>query len=286
MLGQLALDHGVVGLRVGAVERREVEHVDEQPRALDVREEVVAEARAGAGALDQPGDVGDDELAVVGLERAQDGLERRERVRRDLRLGAGHAGEQRRLARVREADEPDVGQQLEVQLDDALVAGQAALGEPRRLAHGGLEARVAAAAGPAARHRDLLPRAHEVVARAVPAHDLRAGRHGHDQRVAVRAVALRPLAVAAAVGAEVRAAAEALEIAQVVVAAQHDVAPAAAVAAVGAALGDVGLAAEGQAAVAARSGAHLDPGTVVEHPSRVRRAPPGTVPVCPTTRSS
>ena len=35
----------VVGLRVGAVERREVEHVDEQPRALDVREEVVAEAR-------------------------------------------------------------------------------------------------------------------------------------------------------------------------------------------------------------------------------------------------
>ena len=51
--------------RVGAVERREVEHVHEQPRALDVREEVVAEAGAGAGALDQPGDVGDHELAVV-----------------------------------------------------------------------------------------------------------------------------------------------------------------------------------------------------------------------------
>ena len=59
VLGQLALDHRVVGLRVGAVERREVEHVDEQPRALDVREEVVAEAGAGARALDQPGDVGE-----------------------------------------------------------------------------------------------------------------------------------------------------------------------------------------------------------------------------------
>ena len=45
VLGQLALDHRVVLHRVGAVERREVEHVDEQPRALDVGEEVVAEAR-------------------------------------------------------------------------------------------------------------------------------------------------------------------------------------------------------------------------------------------------
>ena len=35
----------VVVDRVGAVERREVEHVHEQPRALDVGEEVVAEAR-------------------------------------------------------------------------------------------------------------------------------------------------------------------------------------------------------------------------------------------------
>ena len=86
MLGQLALDHRVVGLGVGAVERREVEHVDEQPRALDVREEVVAEARALAGALDQPRDVGDHELAVVGLERPEHRLERRERVGGDLRL--------------------------------------------------------------------------------------------------------------------------------------------------------------------------------------------------------
>ena len=53
VLGQLALDHRVVLHRVRAVERREVEHVDEQPRALDVGEEVVAEPGAAAGALDQ-----------------------------------------------------------------------------------------------------------------------------------------------------------------------------------------------------------------------------------------
>ncbi len=67
--GELGLDGRVVGLGVGAVERREVEDVDEQPRALDVGEELVAEAGAVRGALDQPGDVGDDQLALGGLER-------------------------------------------------------------------------------------------------------------------------------------------------------------------------------------------------------------------------
>ena len=59
--------------------------MDEQARALDVGEELVAEPGAAARALDQAGDVGEDELAVVGVERAEDGLERRERVVADLR---------------------------------------------------------------------------------------------------------------------------------------------------------------------------------------------------------
>ena len=71
VLRELALDRRVVVDRVGAVERVEVEHVDEQPRALDVGEELVAEPGAVARALDQPRDVGDHELAVVGLERAR-----------------------------------------------------------------------------------------------------------------------------------------------------------------------------------------------------------------------
>ena len=64
---ELALDGGVVADRVAAVERREVEHVDEQPGALDVGEELVAEAGPVARALDQAGDVGDHELAIVDL---------------------------------------------------------------------------------------------------------------------------------------------------------------------------------------------------------------------------
>src|ERR671928_94463 len=91
----------------------------EQPRALDVRKEVVPEPGALARALDEPWDVGQDELAVVAVQRAEHRLERRERVAGHLRGRAGQPREQRRLARVRHPDEPDVGQQLEAQLDPA-----------------------------------------------------------------------------------------------------------------------------------------------------------------------
>ena len=68
------------------------------------------------------------------VDRAEHRLERRERVVGDLRLRARQPGEQRRLAGVREAHEPGVGEQLQVQLEPALLARQATLGEPRRLA--------------------------------------------------------------------------------------------------------------------------------------------------------
>ena len=49
-----------------------VDHVDEQPSALEVREELVPEADALARALDQPGHVGDRQLPAVGrLDRSE-----------------------------------------------------------------------------------------------------------------------------------------------------------------------------------------------------------------------
>ena len=137
---------------------REVEHVHEQPRALDVGEEVVAEPGALAGALDQAGDVGEHELALVAFEHAEHRRERRERVVGDLRRGARQPREQRGLAGVGQPDEPDVGEQLQPQLEPALLARQAALGEARRLARGRGEALVALAARAAARDRRALAR--------------------------------------------------------------------------------------------------------------------------------
>ena len=108
--------------------------VDEHAAALDVSEELVAEPGAVGGALDQPRDVGEDQLALVVVDRAEDRLERRERVVGDLGRRSGQAREQRGLAGVGQPDEPGVGQQPQLQLDPARRAEQPALGEPRRLA--------------------------------------------------------------------------------------------------------------------------------------------------------
>jgi hypothetical protein len=94
VLAKLGLHRRVVSGRIGAVQRREIEYVHEQAAALDVREKLVAEARARTGALDQAGNVGQHELALFALEGAEHGLERRERVVGHLGLGASQPSEQ------------------------------------------------------------------------------------------------------------------------------------------------------------------------------------------------
>jgi hypothetical protein len=107
---QLGLDLAVVVDRVGPVHRGQLDDVYEQPCPLDMGQKLVAEPGARARALDQPRDVGDHELAVVHLDRAEHGLDRRERVVGDLGLSVRHPREQGRLARVRKSYEPHVGQ--------------------------------------------------------------------------------------------------------------------------------------------------------------------------------
>ena len=74
------------------------------------------------------------------------GVERGERIVGDLRPRGGDARDHRRLAGVREADQPDVGQQLQLRAEILLLAGQARLDVARRAVGRGGEARVAAAA--------------------------------------------------------------------------------------------------------------------------------------------
>ncbi len=87
-----------LGVRAG------LDQVDQQPRPLEVGEELVAEADARARPLEQAGDVGDRQLAaVVGLDRAEHRLDGRERVVGHLRPGVRDPAQERRLAGVREA---------------------------------------------------------------------------------------------------------------------------------------------------------------------------------------
>ena len=83
---------------------------------------------------------------------------------------------------------------------------------------------------------------------------LGAGRDRDLERLPVGAAAQRSLPVATSFGLEMRATPECLEVAQRVVAHQHDISAAPTVAAVRAALGHIGLSTEAQAAVPAAAG--------------------------------
>ena len=151
---ELLADDVVVPLRVA---RRAVDDVDEDPRPLDVAQERVPEPGARAGALDQPGHVGDGRPPLVVLAEVHDPevrLERRERVVGDLGRGRGDRREDRGLAGVRQPDQADVGDQPQLEPEPALGAGLALLGVLGRLVGGRLEVRVAEPAAAAARdHR-------------------------------------------------------------------------------------------------------------------------------------
>ncbi len=240
----------------------------------------MAEAGAVAGPLDQAGDVGDHQLALVGLEHAEHRRERREGVVGDLRRGSRETGQQRGLARVGKAHEPDVGEQTQLQRQPSLLARQAPLPEAGGLPGGGGEVLVAgAAAAPVGEHharpgRQQLPGA----ARQLPlllgvGLDPRARRNRQLQRLPVGSVAHailrrdrrgRPGSGPAPVG---------LEVTQGVVADGQHVPAAPAVTAVGSAPGNVGFAAEADGAVAAGPGLDVDPRAVVEHRASNRDRP-------------
>ena len=125
----------IVRQRSSASSSDGVDDVHEHPRALEMREELVAEPDALARALDQPGHVGDDELPPVGgLDRPEHRRERRERILGDLRPRVRDPRQERRLAGVREPDERGVGEELEAKLDLPFLARP---GRPRRSAASG-----------------------------------------------------------------------------------------------------------------------------------------------------
>ena len=85
-------------------------------------EEAVAEADAFVRPLDQAGNVGQHEFAAIDADDAELRMQGCERIVADLRLGGRDDGQERRLAGVRQTDQPGVGDQLEPQHQSALLA--------------------------------------------------------------------------------------------------------------------------------------------------------------------
>ena len=109
-------------------------------------------------------------------------LEGREGVVGDLRAGSRDARDERRLARVREADKGNVGHQLQLELEPPLLADLSLLCKGRSPEPVGEEARVAAAAPPSFGSQQLVAGEGKVGDHVTIAkRDDCALGHGHDQ---------------------------------------------------------------------------------------------------------
>ena len=263
MGGQLAPDDVVGGVGIGSL--ADLQEVDEHAAPLDVGEELVAESGALGGPLDQAGDVGQDQLPLAVVDRAEDRLERRERIVGHLRRGPRDSREQRRLAGVRQPDQAGIGQQAKSQLDPARLAVEAVLGEARSLSGRRGESLVPVAAETTGGDGRALPGLDQVEELPLQTFDGRPRRHEDDEVVAPRAVFVGPLPVTAARRAVMSRDPHRGEIAPRRIAEQDHVAAVAAVAAVGPAARDVRLAAEADDAVAAPTALDEYACAIVEH---------------------
>ena len=218
---------------------------------LDVAQEAHSHSHPFVRPFDQARDVGDHErFTFPVLDNAEMGDERRKRVICDLGPGGGDAGDEGRFADIREADDSDIGQELEFQRDPALLTRDAGLGEARGLAGSGGEPRVAAATHSALRDDEEAPVGRQIGEKVprIRVPDERAHRNDDFHILGILARPLASFAVTAVFGHVVLAELEIEEGAPAEGGAEDHISPMAAVAAVRSSAGDELLPPEADAA--------------------------------------
>mmetsp|Transcript_20978 Transcript_20978/g.80913 ORF Transcript_20978/g.80913 Transcript_20978/m.80913 type:complete len:338 (-) Transcript_20978:524-1537(-) len=276
---RLGVQLGVVFLQLGddglglldridlGVERREVDDVQQQARALQVAQELVPQAGTFGRALDEPRNVGDDEaLFRRDAHDTEVGVQRRERVIGNLGLGVRDRRDQRRLAGVGLPQQAYIGQhaQFEAHLLDFARPARRLL--PRRAVGRGLEMQVAKAAIAALAQQDALARLQQLADHCLGFEVGDDGADGHAQddivrRCAEAVGAATGLAIARLVAARIAVVDQRVEVA---VGLGPDAAAFAAITAVWPAKGNEFLAAKARAARAAVTGGDIDGGFVNE----------------------
>ena len=242
----------------------DVNEMQQHAAALHMAEETVAEAQTLMGALDEAGNVRQHEFALIHAHDAQIGMERGEGIVGDLRLGGGDRGQEGRFARIGQAHEAGVRNELQAQPDGALDADLAGIGALGRAIGGGGEMQIAEAAVAAARHHIALADLGEIGDQrlVVFREDLGAHGHFHGHVVAAPARAVAAHAMHAGLGLEMLLVAIVDQRVEPIDAFDDHIAAAPAVAPIGTAEFDELLAAERHGSAAPVAGAHIDLGLV------------------------
>ena len=143
---------------IASARHGEVHEMEEQASPLDVAQEPVPEPVSFVGPFDEAWDVGDDERPIAArVDDAEVRDERRERIVRDLRPRGRDAGDQGALARVRETDDRDIREELQLEPEREHLALSAFLVPRRRTVRRGREDAIPAPAAPAPRGFEALP---------------------------------------------------------------------------------------------------------------------------------
>ena len=243
-------------------------HHEEQKRvALDVAKESQSQSASLGCALDDAGNVGHDEGTSVAVGHdAERGFEGGEGVVGNLGAGIGERADQRRLTGVGEADQTDIGEELQFQDHHHFLHGLAGLGVARCLVGGGAKLEVAQSAASAfEQHHDLSvfdDIAEIFTGFGIVGHG--AGRYFNVPICAVAAVAAAFAAVAAVAGKNVAVIAQVEQGPVVAIAAEVDITPTPTIATVGAAEGLVFGAVHVHRTAAALTGATVDFDVVYE----------------------
>ena len=243
-------------------------HHEEQKRvALDVAKESQSQSASLGCALDDAGNVGHDEGTSVAVGHdAERGFEGGEGVVGKLGAGIGERADQRRLTGVGEADQTDIGEELQFQDHHHFLHGLAGLGVARCLVGGGAKLEVAQSAASAfEQHHDLSvfdDIAEIFTGFGIVGHG--AGRYFNVPICAVAAVAAAFAAVAAVAGKNVAVIAQVEQGPVVAIAAAVDITPTPTIATVGAAEGLVFGAVHVHRTAAALTGATVDFDVVYE----------------------
>ena len=144
------LDDFEIAHRIAVVRIARVDKMRDQARAFNVLQEASAKPGAVMGALDEARQIGDDERAAgarcsvgIGGDHAEMRLERRERIRSDLRTRRRNARDQRGLTRIRKTDEAHVREQFQFETQVAFLAGMSVFMLARRLVPRSNELRIA-----------------------------------------------------------------------------------------------------------------------------------------------